>query len=63
MGRKSKAKNASTLLKTRRFYNKWDMVLQFKTHVLCVLESATAAVYHAADGALAPLGARILRCR
>ena len=43
------------LLKTRRFYNTWDVVIQFKTHVLCVLESATAAVYHAADGVLAPL--------
>ena len=43
------------LLKTRRFYSTANLVNQFKTHVLCVLESCTAAVYHAADTTLEPL--------
>ena len=32
------------LLQTRRFYSTWELITQFKTHVLCVLESCTAAV-------------------
>jgi hypothetical protein len=43
------------LLRTRRYYNTSDLVLQFKAHVLCVLESATPAVYHAAASVLEPL--------
>ena len=43
------------LLKTKRYYSIRDMIIQFKTHLLCVLESSNAAVYHASDTALAPL--------
>ena len=43
------------LLKTRRFYNTADLVLQYKTHLLCVLEACTPAVYHAATSVLEPL--------
>ena len=43
------------LLQTRRFYSTGDMVRQFKTHILCILESCTAAIYHAADSILEPL--------
>ena len=31
------------------------MMTQFKTHILCILESCVSAVYHAADSALKPL--------
>ena len=43
------------LLQTKRFYSTSEMVTQYKTHILCTLESCTAAVYHAADSVLAPL--------
>ena len=43
------------LLKTRRYYSTRDMVLQYKTHLLCVLEACTPAVYHASDTVLEPL--------
>ena len=43
------------LLQTRRFYSTGDMVRQFKPHILCILESCTAAIYHAADSILEPL--------
>ena len=43
------------LLHTRRFYSIGGLVKQFKTHLLCVLEAGTAAVYHAADSTLEPL--------
>ena len=43
------------LLKTKRYYCTQDLVTQFKTHVLCVLESCTAAVYHATNTTLEPL--------
>ena len=43
------------VLKTKRYYNTDDLVLQFKTHVLCLLETVTPAVYHASSTALAPL--------
>ena len=52
----SKAKpKTQALLKLRRFYSTSDLVYQFKTHVLCVLEGCTAAVYHAATSVLRPL--------
>ena len=43
------------VLKTRRYYTTEDLVLQYKTHVLCLLETLTPAVYHATNTALAPL--------
>ena len=43
------------VLKTKRYYTTADLVLQFKTHVLCLLETVTPAVYHASSTALAPL--------
>ena len=43
------------LLRTKRYYSTRDMIKQFKAHLLCVLESCNAAIYHASDTALAPL--------
>ena len=52
----SKAKpKTQALLKLRRYYSTSDLVYQFKAHVLCVLKSCTAAVYHAASSVLRPL--------
>ena len=44
------------LLQTQRFYSTGAMVEQFETHLLCTLESCNAAIYHAADSVLEPLG-------
>ena len=35
------------LLRTRAFYNTVDMILQFKTHILGILESNIGGIYHA----------------
>jgi hypothetical protein len=43
------------LLKTKRFYTTKEMIIQFKTHLLCVLESCSAAIYHASESVLDPL--------
>jgi len=43
------------LLRTRGHYSVTDMFLQFKTHVLGLLESNIGGIYHATDTALAPL--------
>jgi len=43
------------LLRTRGHYSVADMFLQYKTHVLGLLESSTGGIYHATDSALAPL--------
>ena len=43
------------LLRTRGHYSMTDMFLQFKTHVLGLLESNIGGIYHATDTALAPL--------
>ena len=43
------------LLQTQRFYTTGEMVVQYKTHLLCTLESCNAAIYHAADSTLEPL--------
>ena len=44
-----------SILRTARFYNIREMVLQFKTHVLPIAESCTSAIYHASDSILHPL--------
>jgi hypothetical protein len=43
------------LLRTRSFYNTVDMILQFKTHILGILESNVGGIYHATSTVLAPL--------
>ena len=45
----------TALIRCMRFYDVNEMVQQFKTHILCVLESCTGAVYHAATSVLEPL--------
>ena len=40
------------LLLTRPFYSIAAMVLQFKTHVLCLLEGTVSAIFHAATSHL-----------
>ena len=43
------------LLRTRGQYSIEDMFLQFKTHILGILESNIGGIYHATDTALMPL--------
>ena len=43
------------LMRTRSFYNTADMLLQFKTHILGILESNIGGIYHATSTVLAPL--------
>ena len=43
------------LLRTRGQYSIEDMFLQFKTHILGILESNIGGIYHATNTALAPL--------
>ena len=43
------------LLATRRFYSVPEIIVQFKTHVLNILESCVGAIYHATDTTLQPL--------
>jgi len=43
------------LMRTRAFYDLDNMVLQYKTHVLGIVESVTAGIYHAGSSILAPL--------
>ena len=43
------------LMRTRAYYNYVDMFLQYKTHVLGLLESNIGGIYHATNTALAPL--------
>ena len=45
----------AALLRTQRFYSTEELVAQFKTHVLSVLESCQGAVYHASATTLEPL--------
>ena len=45
----------TTLLRTGRYYNTRELVRQFKTHVLNILESSNGAIYHATATVLAPL--------
>ena len=35
------------ILQARLFYSTWDLMRQYKTHVLCLLEGNSAAFYHA----------------
>ena len=37
------------LLRTRHFFSTKEMMTQFKTHILPMLESITPAVYHASQ--------------
>ena len=43
------------LLRTRSLYNTVDTILQFKTHILGILESNIGGIYHATSTVLAPL--------
>ena len=43
------------ILRATRYYTTIDMVLQFKTHILPIAESATAAIYHASTSILSPV--------
>ena len=43
------------LMRTRSYYDLDNMVLQYKTHVLGIVESVTAGIYHAGSSILAPL--------
>lgn len=43
------------LLRTKPYYRISDLILQFKTHILPLLESNTPAIYHACTSILAPL--------
>ena len=45
----------TALLKSRRYFTTHEMVRQFKTHILPMLESNTGAIYHAADSVLSPI--------
>ena len=40
------------ILRTRRYYSLADMVAQFKTHVLCLLEGTIGGIFHAASSHL-----------
>ena len=44
-----------TLMRSRPYYNDVDMVLQFKTHILGIIESNIGGIYHATNTVLAPL--------
>ena len=43
------------LMRPRSHYDLDNMVLQYKTHVLGIVESVTAGIYHAGSSILAPL--------
>jgi len=43
------------LLRTRAHYGIPDIILQYKTHILGILESVTGGIYHATATVLAPL--------
>ena len=43
------------LLRTRRFYSNVDLILQFKVHILPILESVIGAIYHATPIILAQI--------
>ena len=43
------------ILATRGVYSTSDMVVQFKTHILCLLEYSNAAIYHASSSHLESL--------
>ena len=44
-----------SLLRSRKFYSISDMIMQFKTHILGILESNIGGIYHATQHILAPL--------
>ena len=46
---------AQALMRTRSYYDLEEMMLQYKTHILGILESVTAGIYHAGVSILAPL--------
>ena len=43
------------ILRTRAYYSSSDLVKQFKTHVLCILEGTIGALFHAASSHLESL--------
>ena len=44
-----------SLMRTRIYYSDSDMILQFKTHILSIIEAHSGAIYHSIDSNLAPL--------
>ena len=44
------------ILRTRRFYSVGEMIQQYKTRVLCLIEGTIGAYFHAASTHLASLG-------
>ena len=52
----SKARPKITaLLRSRKFYSQKEMINQYKTHILCLLETNPGGFYHSLDSVLAPL--------
>ena len=44
-----------SFLRARRFYTTQDMILQYKTHILPIIECHTGAIFHASTSTLARL--------
>ena len=44
-----------SLLRTRIFYSDSDMILQYKSHILPILEAHSGAIFHATNSVLKPL--------
>ena len=49
------APKVTALLRARRFHSMADIVSQYKTHFLCLLDGCAGAVFHASSTVLAPL--------
>ena len=47
----------TALLRPRPYYSQAALVQSYKSHVLCLLEGSTGALYHASNSVLAPLDA------
>jgi len=46
------APKLTALLRGRRYHTMADMINQYKAHILCILESISAAIFHACDTGL-----------
>ena len=55
--RKKARPKIQAILKTRAFYNAAELIQQFKSHVLCLLEQSAVAIYNAARTHLESLNA------
>ena len=45
----------TAILRTQAFYSVNDLIIQYKTHVLCDLEFSSLAIFHAGKSFLAAL--------